>query len=147
MTTFNQVVTAAFDLLHAPLDAWPPWVGITIIALVSAVGMLIVFRLTSRQRDLAAVKRAIQADLFEIRLFNDDLRAVFRAQGAAFAHSATYLRLSLPPTLWLAIPVSLLMLQMEFHYGYAGLTPGRPALVTVSLTGDSPRSVTEGDLA
>ena len=53
---------------------WSPW--------SRRWSLLGVVRLTSDQAALAAVKRQIQADLFEMRLFNDDLRALLRAQGA-----------------------------------------------------------------
>jgi hypothetical protein len=62
---------------------------------------------------------------------------VIRIQGAVLRHTFQYLRLSLVPMLWLVVPLSLVMIQMEFHYGYGGLTPGAPALVTVSLPGEN----------
>ena len=56
-----------------------------------------------------AVKRAIQACVFEIRLFNDDLAAMLRALGEMLRHNLTYLRLSLVPGLWMAVPFGLLV--------------------------------------
>ncbi len=138
MTAFNRIATALFDLLLAPLDAMAAPVAIAILALVSAVGMLLVFRATSRQQELAAVKRRIQADVFEVRLFSDDPGMVLRIQGAVLRHTFHYLRLSLVPTLWLVVPLSLVMIHMEFHYAYGGLTPGTPALVSVTLAGENP---------
>jgi hypothetical protein len=73
------------------------------------------------------------AALFEIRLFNDDLPALFRAQGEMLKQNAAYLRLSLIPMLWMIVPIGLVAAQLEFQYGYAGLTPGQPALVTAHL--------------
>jgi hypothetical protein len=75
----------------------------------------------------------MQAALFEMRLFNDDLSALLRAQGEVLRHTLTYLRLSLAPTLWLIVPMLALMLHMEFRFGYTGLTIGEAALVTVQL--------------
>ena len=68
----------------------------------------------------------MQAAIFEMRLFNDDLVALFRAQGDVLRHTLHYLRLSLAPTLWLIVPMLALMLHMEFHFGYTGLTIGAP---------------------
>ena len=73
------------------------------------------------------------AALFEIRLFNDDLPALFRAQGEMLRQNATYLRLSLVPMLWMIVPIGLIVAQLEFQYGYTGLTPGQPALVKAHL--------------
>ena len=87
-----------------------------------------------------AAKRAMQAAIFEMRLFNDDLAALFRAQGEVLRHTLTYLRLSLAPTLWLIVPMLALMLHMEFHFGYTGLTAGEAALVKVRLAGCRPQA-------
>jgi hypothetical protein len=93
----------------------------------------VVFKHTSDQAALAAVKRKIHAGLFEIRLFNDDLRAILRAQGEILRHNLTYLRLTLWPMLFLLPPLVLVIAQLQFHYGYEGLRPGERALLSVDL--------------
>src|SRR5688500_19416424 len=95
--------------------------------------MLLIFRKTSDQKRLAAVKRQIHAGLFEIRLFNDDLRAIFRAQGEILRHNLTYLRLSIVPMLWMIVPLLLVVAQLQFHYGYSGLTVGQPVLLKAQI--------------
>jgi hypothetical protein len=89
---------------------------------------------------LAAAKRGIHAALLEVRLFNDDLRAVVRALGDALRHNLIYLRLSLVPLAWLAIPLALVVMHLQPFYGYAGLAPGLPALVKVELRNPPNRS-------
>ena len=44
---------------------------------------------------MAAAKRRIHADLLEMRLYNDDVRALLRAQGSLLRHNGAYLWLSL----------------------------------------------------
>jgi len=56
--------------------------ALAVVSLISAIGMLLVVRATSDQARVAAVKRALQACVFEIRLFNDDARAMLRAPPA-----------------------------------------------------------------
>ena len=56
--------------------------------------MLIVFKKTSNQARLEAVKKQIHACLFELRLFSDDLPAILRAQGEILRHNLRYLGLS-----------------------------------------------------
>jgi hypothetical protein len=68
------------------------------------VAVLLAFKWTADQPALAAAKQAMHAAIFEMRLFNDDLVLLFRAQGEVVRHSLTYLRLSLAPTLWLIVP-------------------------------------------
>ena len=124
MSLINAVLARAFDALLAPFRQLPPIVGLAIVSLATAIAMLLIFRRTSDQRRLAAVKRQIHAALFEIRLFNDDLRAIFRAQGEILRHNLTYLRLSVVPMLWMIVPLVLGIAQRQVHYGYGGLTPG-----------------------
>lgn len=104
------------------------------ISLATAVVLLVVVRYTSNQAGIAQAKRAIRAGLFEIRLFNDDLRAILRAQRDVLRHNLTYLRLSAVPLLWVLLPLVVVIGQLQACYGYDGLHPGASALVKVALT-------------
>lgn len=134
MSALNRVLTALFDVLLAPFDHLPALVGLTILALITAIAVLLVFKWTSDQPRLAAAKRAMQAAIFEMRLFNDDLVLLFRAQGDVLRHTASYLRHSFAPTLWLLVPMLALLLHMEFRFGYSGLTVGDTSLVKARVT-------------
>jgi hypothetical protein len=103
------------------------------VSLVAAVLMLLVFKATSNQPKLEAVKRQIHACLFEIRLFNDDLLAILRAQVEILRHNLRYLGLSLVPMLFMIVPLLLVIAQLQFHYGYEGLRPGQDFLLEVKL--------------
>ena len=137
MSVLNTGLAKAADVALAPFSGLPPMVGLTVASLATAAAMLAVFKRTSDQTRLAAVKRLIHAALFEIRLFNDDLLAIMRAQRDILRHNATYLRLSLVPMLWVIVPLVLVIAQLQFHYGYAPLQPGEQALLKVQLRGDS----------
>jgi uncharacterized membrane protein (DUF106 family) len=129
VSLLNAFLARTFDLLLSPFRQLNPMVGLLVVSLATAIGMLLVFRRTSDQRRLAAVKRQIHAAIFEIRLFNDDLPAIFRAQGEILRHNLQYLRLSVAPMLWMIVPLLLVIAQLQFHYGYGGLTPGEPVLL------------------
>jgi uncharacterized membrane protein (DUF106 family) len=133
VSLLNALLARTFDLLLGPFRQLPPVVGLVVVSLLTAIGMLLIFRKTSDQKRLAAVKRQIHAALFEIRLFNDDLRAIFRAQGEILRHNLTYLRLSFVPMLWMIPPLVLVIAQLQFHYGYAGLHPGEPVLLKAQV--------------
>jgi len=113
------------------------WVGLTVIALLTAIGVLFVVKHTSSQSRIALVKREIVAGLFEMRLFAGDPRAVLRAQGGILINNLKYLRLSLVPMLWLAVPLVLLVAQLQPFFGYVGLEPGRPAIVKMRVSSDA----------
>jgi uncharacterized membrane protein (DUF106 family) len=129
----NAALGSVFDLLLRPLAGLPPLASLTILSLLTAIVMLLVVRRTSNQRALDQVKRRIHAALFEIRLFNDDLGAIFRAQGEMLRHNLTYLRLSFAPMLWMFVPFVLVIAQLQFQYGYDGLAIGRPVLLTAHV--------------
>jgi hypothetical protein len=48
-------------------------------------------------------------------------------------HNAIYLRLSLVPLVWMAIPLALVVTHLHPFYGYTGLMPNTAALVNVQL--------------
>ncbi|RMH19410.1 MAG: hypothetical protein D6696_10650 [Acidobacteria bacterium] len=133
MSMINSFLRPLFDGLLYPFRGLHPLVGLTVVSLVAAIGILYVFKLTSNQDKLAAVKRKIHAGLFEIRLFNDNPRAILRAQLDILRHNLTYLRLAMVPLLWMIVPLVLVIAQLQFHYGYRGLDPGQSTLVKVEL--------------
>ncbi len=137
MSLLNAALRPAFDLLLLPFAGMPPLVGLFLVSLLVSVLMLVVFKRTSDQAALALVKRRIHAGIFEIRLFNDDLRAILRAQNEILRHNLTYLRLSLWPMLFVLPPLVLVIAQLQFHYGYQGLRPGQRALLEVDLAKDA----------
>jgi len=133
MSFINSALRPLFDGILFPVRDWSPLLSLAILSLVIGIAMLFVFKHTSNQKGLSDVKRRIHAGLFEIRLFNDDPVAIFRAQGEILRHNLSYLRLSLVPMLWMIVPLFLVIAQLQFHYGYAGLVPGESTLVKVKL--------------
>lgn len=133
MTTLNRCATAIVDLAFRPLAWLPPIAGLAVAALVTAILALWVVKRTSDQGRVRAAKNGMYAALLEMRLFNDDLAAILRAQGDVLRYNARYLRASLVPVLWLIVPFALLVVQLESYYAYGGLTPHEPALVTAHM--------------
>lgn len=112
--------------------------GLVVLSLVTAAGVLYAFKWTADQAALVRSKRAMQAAVFEMRLFNDDLAALAQAQTRVVRHTVGYLHASLAPTLWLVVPMALLMIHMEFHFGYTGFAAGQAARLTLRFAEGSP---------
>jgi uncharacterized membrane protein (DUF106 family) len=125
----NSALGWLVDLVLYPLLGLPPLLSLLVVSVLTAAAMLPVIARTSDQKRLAETKRRIHAALLEIRLFNDDPRAVLRSLGDAFRLNVRYLRLSLVPLLWMALPLTLVVTHLQSIYGYSGLEPGVPALV------------------
>ncbi len=133
MATVNTILRGVVSALLIPLRALPELAGLAVIALVASVGMLLVYKFASDQEGISAVKSKIHACLFEIRLFNDDIRAMLRAQGELLGHNLRYMRFALVPMAIMIVPFFFLIAQLQFRYAYRSLTPGQPAIVQATL--------------
>ncbi len=133
MNVINTIFSGLFGALLFPFKSLPPAVGVVVMAALTGVGMLLVFKATSNQERISSTKARIFAGIYEIRLFNDDLGAVLRSQAQILAANLVYLRYSLVPMLWMLIPIVLIIAQLQANYGYQGLETGRPAIVTIEL--------------
>jgi uncharacterized membrane protein (DUF106 family) len=107
MRILNVLLGGMIDGLLYPFRGLPPLVGLTVVSVLTGIAMLLVFRATSNQHGIVAAKRRISASVFEIRLFNDDPRAILRAQLDIFRHTLGYLRLTMVPVLWIIVPLVL----------------------------------------
>ena len=136
MWIINSIFGVVVDLARFPFREMSPMIGLTCFSLAAGVGMLYVFKWTSDQKGLEDVKRKIHAGIFEIRLFSDDIRAIFTAQRDIFRYNFVYLRLALAPLLWMIIPFVLMVAQLQLHYGYEGLMVGEPVIVKVAMSGE-----------
>lgn len=137
MPLVNALLVRLADALLAPLAGLPPVAVVAGCALGSALAVLAVMRFTSNQTALATVKRRIHAALLEMRLYNDDLPALLRAQGEVLRHNLSYVGLSLVPLVITAVPLTLAIAQLQAWYGYTGLTPGTPVVVTAAVGGNA----------
>ncbi len=133
MVRVNGLLNRVFELMLRPLGPLPILYSLAIVSLVTAIVILIVMRATSNQRALAAAKRQMYADLLEMRLFKDDLPAMWRAQLSLLRHNAGYLRLSLASALWTLVPVVLAVAQLQCYFGYSSVSVREPVLVTATL--------------
>src|SRR5687767_2882859 len=132
MQAINSAIGALLDALLWPFQAWP-LAGLAVVSLLVSLALLAAFKMTSNQRALAAAKRRIQANLFELRLFQDDPRLVMRVVGDLLLQQVVYLRYAFVPLIWVALPLAILAAHLQARYGYDGLNPGHAALVTVRM--------------
>lgn len=127
-------------LLDSAADLWfrifrhaPPFSVLAILSVLTAVVALLAVRWTSNQAAIRRAKDRIGAHLLAVRLFPDQLRVVLRAYLALFGNTLLYLKLSLRPVLFLALPLLLLFVQMEAYFELKPVPVGDDFLVRVTL--------------
>ncbi len=136
MTALNAILRSVFDFLQMPLRGMSPFFGVLLWSALTGVLMLLVFKWASDQEKITAAKKPLHACIYEIRLFNDDLRAIMRAQVELVGHNLAYIQLTLKPVLIMMVPLILMLGQLHYFYNYRGLAPGEGTLLTVELGDD-----------
>lgn len=112
-----------------------PMIGLTLISILTGIGMLWVFGRTSNQDKISRTKKRLQAYLLEIRLFGDDISLVLNAQKKLILDNFRYIGLMMRPMLFLTAPLLLLLIHMDHFYGAAPLEIGQSAIVTLKAAG------------
>ena len=108
-------------------------ISLTAIAFLAGLAILPVFARFSDNAKLSLAKRKIRAALYAFRLFGDEPRLVFRAQGQLLLWNARYLGLILRPAAIVLLPMLFLLFQMDLVYGHRALYVGESAIVTARI--------------
>ncbi len=120
----------------APIGWLPGWLSITLVSVITGIGLLLIFKYTSNQRAIKGVRRSIRANRLTGSLFRDRVALGFRAQGCALLGGARLLLLNIVPMLVMSIPVALLLCQLSVWYQAKPLRVGEETTVTLKLNGD-----------
>jgi hypothetical protein len=131
----NAIATLIGRVLFAPIAWLPGWLSATIVAVVTGVVMLLVFKHTSNQAAIKRVRNQINANLLSLSLFKDNMSTSLRAQGRILFGAGKLLVLALVPTLVMLVPMSLLLGQLALWYQARPLTIGEESIVSVHLRG------------
>lgn len=122
----GETILSLFDLA-------PPSVALTVIAIVSGVGMLWVFGKTTHQKGLERARDRMVSAVYEVRLFPDSLVRMWKSIGRLLGWGFGYIGYTLPAILVLAIPLVLMFVHLDIRYGQAPLEAGETTLVKVTL--------------
>jgi hypothetical protein len=122
--------------LLAPVRWLPVWLSATLIAAVTGVLMLVVFKYTSNQRAIKRVRDDISAELLTLKLFRESASVALLAQIKLVWGAARLFFHALTPMVVMALPAGLLLAQLAQWYQYRPLRVGDRALVIVKLSGD-----------
>jgi hypothetical protein len=132
----NTVANAVGSLLLAPIGLLPGWLSATIVAIVTGIVMLVVFKYTSNQRAIKAARDDIKAHMLALKLFKDNAAVTLHALGRILLGAGRLLVHALVPMVVMAVPVTMLLAQLALWYQARPLRIGEEAVVTVKLAGN-----------
>jgi hypothetical protein len=115
-------INGLFDFALWPFRSFNPMLPLALASLLTAILLLFVFRYTSNQLAIRRAKDRLEAHVLEVRLFQEQLRVVLRAYLRVLLGVLNYLRHSVRPLAVVAIPLLIVILQLE---GYFAWTPNR----------------------
>jgi len=133
------LLNSAFDFVFGPFVDRPPIFALIVFGVATGFVLLLTYRFLSNQRAIRRVKNLLQAHLLEVRLFQDQLGVVWRAYGKLLQATLSYLGWSLIPVAVVALPLTLLIAQLDLRFGSRPLAPGESALLVVHV--DDPAAV------
>jgi hypothetical protein len=114
------------------------------ISLVIGLVMVVVFRYTSDQKAIHVAKDRLKAHLLALRLFQDQIRVVLRSYGRIVLATGQYLRLAFTPLLFVIVPLTFLIVQLDRYLGSMPVEVGHPFLIKVRT--DNPSALNEASL-
>jgi uncharacterized membrane protein (DUF106 family) len=104
---------------------------VIIISLVIGLLMVVLFGYTSDQKAIGIAKDQLKAHLLAVRLYRDQIPVVMGSYGKILRGTGRYLKLAFKPLLYVIIPITLLMVQIDRYLGQTPLAPNAPFLLTV----------------
>jgi uncharacterized membrane protein (DUF106 family) len=133
MLQVSSLVNKVFDGLFYPFQTLSPFWVLTIVSLLTAIVMLLIFRRVSNQTGIRQTKNLIKAHFLEIPIFRHDLRSIFQAQGRIMRYNLTYMKYAVMPMLVMILPIVLILIQLNLRLGYLPLEPGQSTIVSIKL--------------
>jgi uncharacterized membrane protein (DUF106 family) len=124
---------AAFDLSLSLLAS--PLAIVIVLSLVVGLVMVVLFGYTSDQKAIGVAKDQLKAHLLAVRLYRDQIPVVMGSYGKILRGTGRYLKLAFKPLLYVIIPITLLMVQIDRYLGATPIAPNAAFLLTVHTTG------------
>lgn len=123
----HRPLAAAFGvfLLNSPLAI------VIVLSLVVGLLMVLLFGYTSNQKAIKVAKDQLKAHLLAVRLYQDQLPVVLRTYGRIIFGTGRYIRLAFMPLLYVIIPITLLVVQVDRYLGSTPMQTAQPFLVKV----------------
>ena len=145
MLTVSNSLSAAFALVMAPFRSLP-LTGMIVISVLTGVLMLIIYKYTSNQSGITRAKDRIKAHFLAIMLFSDSLAVLLKSIGNILRYNLVYMAHNLRPLAVMIVPVLLLLVQLNFWYGYRPVAVGEQVLIRMDVSEQIDLATTPVDL-
>ena len=123
-------VHAGFAMAAGSSLLWNPLTVVIVVSIVVGLLMVVLFGYTSDQKAIHVAKDQLKAHLLAVRLYQDQLPVVVGSYGRILRGTGRYIRLAFKPLLYVAIPITLLIVQMDRYLGLEPFAPAQSFLVT-----------------
>ena len=139
----NAAANSLGRLLRAPVEWLPGWISATIVAAVTGIALLLIFKYTSNQLAIKRVRADIKANMLALKLFKESASVALEAQGHILYGAFWLLIYAIVQILVMMVPVLLILGQLALWYQARPLRAGEEALVMLRLAGDSDSALSE----
>ena len=125
---------AAFSLVVF-LPSWlvSPLTIVIILSVVVGLLMIVLFGYTSDQKAIGIAKDQLKAHLLAVRLYRDQLQVVMGSYGKILRGTGHYLKLAFKPLLYVIIPITFLIVQLDRYLGLTPIHTNTPFLVSARV--------------
>ena len=103
------------------------------LSVVVGLLMIVLFGYTSDQKAIGIAKDQLKAHLLAVRLYRDQLHVVMGSYGKVLRGTGRYLKLAFKPLLYVIIPITLLIVQLDRYLGLTAIQTNTPFLVTARV--------------
>ncbi len=135
MILFNRITTTVFDAIFGLFERMNPWANLIVVSAISGAMLLLIFKATSNQKALKAIKNGISGGFLEVRIYKDDPVLMINALKGIFAADFAYLRHAVVPLVIMIVPVMIFLVHADMRYGARPVRPGET--VTISVLADA----------
>jgi uncharacterized membrane protein (DUF106 family) len=136
LALFVQAIFLPIAAWSAAINSWlmSPLFIVVVLSIFVGLGMILLFGYTSDQKAIAIAKDQLKAHLLAVRLYRDQLHVVMGSYGEVLRGTGRYLKLAFKPLLYVIIPITFLIVQLDRSLGLAAIHTNTPFLVTARLT-------------
>jgi len=110
-----------------------PLAIVVMLSVVVGLLMILLFGYTSDQKAIGIAKDQLKAHLLAVRLYRDQLQVVMGSYGKILRGTGRYLKLAFKPLLYVIIPITLLIVQLDRYLGLTAIHTNTPFLLTAHV--------------